>query len=58
MEEVVIVWGKPHTVRVAQKSKSVWTASGEYMGEHIQTTGATAGAAIKRWREAAQYRGG
>lgn len=57
MERRVIVWDKPQIVGVQQKSKSVGIASGEYMGGLIQVQDRTAGAALKRWREAATYRG-
>jgi hypothetical protein len=53
----VSVWGKPHIVSVHQKSKSVWVAVGDYLGERIETKGSSEGAAVKRWREAAQYKG-
>jgi hypothetical protein len=35
------VWDKPHTIDVYQKSKTVWVAAGEYMGEQIQFTDRT-----------------
>lgn len=54
----VMVWSKPYEVTTYQKSKSVWVATGEYMGESHSTTGQTEGAAIIRWREWAQYKGG
>jgi hypothetical protein len=52
-----MVWGKPYEVRVRKKSKSVWIATGDYMGEPIEGKAATPGAAVKRWRENAAYRG-
>jgi hypothetical protein len=54
----VIVWGASCTVETHKKHKTVWVASGEYMGEFHSTEGRTEGAAIKRWREWAQYKGG
>lgn len=57
-DEMVSVWGKRYPVTVYQKSKSVWIASGTYMDEHKQTKGSTMGAALKRWREWAEYKGG
>jgi hypothetical protein len=57
VERRVIVWDMPQTVSAHQKSKSVWTASGEYMGAPIQVQDRTEGAALKRWREATTYRG-
>ena len=32
VECTVSVWGKPHKVTVYPKSKSVWIATGNYMG--------------------------
>ena len=58
MQQRVEVWGKPFVVNVSQRSKSVWVASGEYMGQQIQTTDRSAGSAAKRWQEAARARGG
>jgi hypothetical protein len=34
-EHKVTVWSTSHTVTVYQKSKSVWVAVGDYMGERI-----------------------
>jgi hypothetical protein len=56
-ERKVTVWGKPYVVLVYQSSKSVWEASGEYMGEPITVKDRTEGTALKRWIEAARYRG-
>ena len=53
----VIVWGKEVRITVERSSKSVWIATGDYMGKPIRVKDATEGAAIKRWREAAEYRG-
>ncbi|MBB2964733.1 hypothetical protein [Methylobacterium sp. R2-1] len=57
MQHRVIVWQKPYMISTAQRSKSVWIASGDYEGQSIQTQDRTEGAAIKRWCEAARYRG-
>ena len=57
MEHTVEVWGKPHKVTVHQKSKSVWVASGEYMGKHIEVKDRSASTAIAQWKEAARYKG-
>jgi len=56
-KQVVNVWGKPIEIAVHQKSKSVWVATGDYMGKRIEAQGRTEGAATKLWRETAQYRG-
>jgi hypothetical protein len=55
--QTVYVWDKPHNVSVDQQSKSVWMAVGEYKGKQIEVKDSTKGAALKRWREAATYRG-
>jgi hypothetical protein len=53
----VIVWGEPQEVIVRKVSKSRWVATGEYIGEAKQTKDATESAALKRWREWAEYKG-
>ncbi len=57
-ERTINIWDKPHTVRVERISKTVWRATGTYMGESISVQDKTEGAALKRWREAATYKGG
>lgn len=54
----VEVWGQKVSVSVWQKSKSVWCASGTHHGASINVSDRSEGSALKRWREAAQYRGG
>lgn len=56
-EHTVKVWDKPHVVAVSRKSKTVWIAVGEYMGATVEVKGTSENAALKRWREAATYRG-
>ena len=56
-EHRVIVWDKPYIITVDQKSKSVWVAVGDYLGESIRVQDQSEGAAIKRWCEAARYKG-
>jgi hypothetical protein len=53
----VMVRGKRHDVSVYQKSKSVWIAVGDYKGARITVQDRSEGAALKRWVEAARYRG-
>src|SRR5262245_2694303 len=53
----VIVWGEPQEVIVRKVSKSHLVASGEYISEAKQTKDATESAAVKRWREWAEYKG-
>lgn len=57
MKHTVMVWDKPYEVSTHQKSKSVWVASGSYMGKCIQTQDRSQATAIARWREAARYAG-
>ena len=57
MKQVVNVFSKSIEITVRQKNKTVWIASGNYLGELIQAQGRTVGAAIKSWRDAARYRG-
>jgi hypothetical protein len=51
------VWEKNYDVTVHQRSKSVWIAVGDYMGERLETKDSSASTALKRWQEAARYRG-
>jgi len=57
LQRTVDVWGKPHNVTIYRKSKSVCVAVGDYMGETISVQDRSEGAALKRWREAATYKG-
>jgi hypothetical protein len=56
-EHTVIVWGASVPVTVAQRSKSVWVAVGEYMGQHLEVKSSSEGSALKLWRSTAEYRG-
>jgi hypothetical protein len=55
-ERTVHVWAIPHVVTVYQKSKTVWAAVGDYMGERIEVEGSSANVTAK-WVEAARFRG-
>jgi hypothetical protein len=57
MKENVRVWDESYEITVYQKSKAVWIAVGEYLGQEIRTKAQTRGAAISGWREAARYKG-
>ncbi|HEX4761793.1 MAG TPA: hypothetical protein VFU87_03260 [Sphingomicrobium sp.] len=57
MERQVMVWDEPYRVAVYQQSKAVWIAVGMYKGERIETKDRTESTALKRWKEAATYRG-
>jgi len=55
--EIVKVWDMPYEISVHQQSKSVWIASGTYMGSQLQVKRPTRGAAMKGWIDAARYAG-
>jgi hypothetical protein len=57
MEHVVKVWEQQCRISVHQKSKSVWIAVGNYLGERVEVKGRSETQAVSAWREAAQYRG-
>ena len=56
-ERTVHVWAIPHLITVYQKSKTVWVAVGDYMGERIEVKGSSANVAAKYWVDAARFRG-
>jgi hypothetical protein len=53
----VMVWGQPHVVTVNRKSETVYEVVGNYMCETICVEDQSEDAAIKRWHEAAEYKG-
>jgi hypothetical protein len=55
---IVEIWNEKCEVGTDRMSKTVWRASGSYMGEYHQVTDRTEGTALKRWREWATYKGG
>ena len=55
-ERTVYVWAIPHVIAVYQKSKTVWVAVGDYMGERIEVQGSSANVAAKYWVDAARFR--
>ena len=55
-ERAVSVWGRLQNIIVSQKSKTVWVATGKYMGEDHQSQGPTADTAAKRWQQWATYK--
>lgn len=57
MIQTVMVWGQSYEVQVHQQSKTVWVATGSYMGEIHSTQDRSPGTAAARWREWAQYKG-
>jgi hypothetical protein len=52
----VFVWGKAVDITVHQKSKSVWIARGDHLGESIEVKSQSATSAAKLWAETAKYR--
>ena len=56
-DHTVSVWGQEIEIHVYQKSKTVWVATGTYMGEHLEVKGSSRGSALKGWIAAARYRG-
>lgn len=57
MDHIIKVWADDVEVSVHQKSRSVWIASGTYLGEHIEAKGRSEINAIANWRETARHRG-
>src|SRR5260370_37800020 len=53
----VKVWDKSCEITVYQKSKTVWIAVGDYMGQSIEVKGRSSSSAASLWRETARYRG-
>lgn len=56
-ERGVAVGGRLQNIIAYQKSKTVWVATGKYMGEDHQSQGPTANTAAKRWQQWATYKG-
>jgi hypothetical protein len=56
-EHAVTVGNTRLTVTVYRKSKSVWVAVGDHLGDPLRVQGKSEGAAIERWREAATHKG-
>jgi hypothetical protein len=55
-ERKISLGGKNHIVTVEHPSKAVWIVRGEYMGDQLQAKDKSEGAALKRWRERAQWK--
>jgi hypothetical protein len=53
-KRTVYVSAIPHVISVHQKSKTVWVAVGDYMGERIEVEGSSANVTAK-WVEAARF---
>ena len=54
-ERTVKVHSDTVEISVYQKSKSVWIATGTYLGQHYQVTGRSEVQAASAWAEAARY---
>ena len=54
-QRTVYVSAIPHVITVHQKSKTVWVAVGDYMGERIEVEGSSANVTAK-WVEAVRFR--
>jgi hypothetical protein len=55
-ERTAHVWAIPHVITVYQNSKTVWIATGDYMGERIEAKGSSADVAAKYWADAARFK--
>jgi hypothetical protein len=51
----VKVWSDTVEIEVYKKSKTVWIATGEYLGKRHEVKRSTSGAAAKGWADAAKY---
>lgn len=49
MERTVTVWGKPHTVKISQSSRTSWNVMALVKGELLHGRGTTASAALANW---------
>jgi len=56
-ERTVSVWGKPHKVTVYRMSKTVCTATGDYMGRLIEGKGSSHRSPLRALADAARYCG-
>lgn len=57
MERTVTVWDRQYTIEVYQKSKTVWIAVGDYMGQRIEVKSRSSSSAAALWKDAASYKG-
>jgi hypothetical protein len=55
-EHNVQVLGKPYVVAIQRKSKTVWVATGRYMGQDVEARGRNENLAASAWRSASRYR--
>jgi hypothetical protein len=57
-ERTVLLFDTPCTITISHRSKTVWVAVGDYMGERIEVKGSSANNAAKYWVDAARFRSG
>ena len=55
-KRTVYVGAIPHVITVAQKTRTVWEAVGDYRGEPIRVKGSSADVAINYWADAARIK--
>lgn len=56
MDRTVTVWGKPHTVKISQSSRTSFTAGGLFQGDMLFARGHSAAAALAAWATSAKSR--
>jgi hypothetical protein len=56
MDRTVTVWGKPHSVKISQSSRTSFTAGGDFQGELLFARGHSAAAAQAAWATSAKSR--
>jgi hypothetical protein len=49
MERTITVWGKPHTVKISQSSRTSWSVIASIKGEILHGRGTTASTALANW---------
>jgi hypothetical protein len=54
MDRTVTVWGKPHSVKISQSSRTSFTAVGNFQGEMLFARGHSAAAALAAWSGSAK----
>jgi hypothetical protein len=55
---LVAVWGKTYEVTTLQRSKGIWSASGEYLGKIVTVLDRSELSALRRWADVARHKGG
>lgn len=56
MDRTVTVWGKPHTIKISQSSRTQFTAAGDFQGDMLFARGHSAAAALAAWAARAKSR--